>query len=297
MKNVEDAVILAGGVGTRMLPASVFVPKEIMSLVDTPLINHLIWEASKAGVKRIHIVVSPSKKNILSEALLESESWGSQIRPDLPRISLQPVPSDVEILLHEQFEPGGVGDAISIVAKLIKSPFLVILGDNLLIKEHVGPENSGVEFASNASKELVDYFNETGIACCGISEVSLEEVSKYGIVKINEGLVEEIIEKPKPENAPSRYILCGRYVLPEETGALLDKYTSSEYGELQSIALFNHFIENGGFGGVDLENYVLYDSGDPLNWLKSQIDHALRREDINKDFKNWINQRISDENT
>jgi UTP--glucose-1-phosphate uridylyltransferase len=297
MKDVEDAIILAGGRGTRMLPGSIFVPKEIMPLVDTPLINHLIWEASRAGVKRIHIVVSSSKKDIISEALLEDKTWEDQIRPDLPRISLQPVPGDVNILLHEQVEPGGVGDAISIVAKLIKGPFLVILGDNLLIKNHIGPEKSGIEFASGASKKLVDYYHKTGIACCGISEVDIEEVSKYGIVKINGELIEEIVEKPKPENAPSRYVLCGRYLLPEKTGELLDTYTSSEYGELQSIALFNHFIKNEGFGGVDLKNYVLYDSGDPLNWLKSQIDHALRREDLNRDLRDWIKSKIVDKNS
>ena len=297
MKNVEDAIILAGGRGTRMLPASIFVPKEIMPLVDTPLINHLIWEASRAGVKRIHIVVSSSKKDIISEALIENKTWEDQIRPDLPRISLQPVPNDVEILLHEQVEPGGVGDAISIVAKLLKGPFLVILGDNLLIKNHVGPKKSGIEFASGASKKLVDYYHKTGNACCGISEVDIEEVSKYGIVKINGELIEEIVEKPKPENAPSRYVLCGRYLLPENTGELLNKYASSDYGELQSIALFEHFIRNEGFGGVNMNEFILYDSGDPLNWLKSQVDHALRREDLNQDFTDWINERISNEDS
>ena len=296
MKNVEDAVILAGGVGTRMLPASFFVPKEIMPLVDTPLINHLIWEASKAGVKRIHIVISPSKRSTLSKALSKGKKWDEKIRPDLPRIALGPVPSGVELFFHEQIKPGGVGDAISIVTKHIKGPFLVILGDNLLIKDHVGPYKSGTDFASDASRKLVELFHDTGLACCGISEVSIEEVSKYGIVKLNGNLIVEIIEKPKPELAPSRFVLCGRYLLPENTGDLLEIYTSSEYGELQSIALFNHFIQNDGLVGVNLDEYSLYDSGDPLNWLKSQIDHALRREDLTKDLRDWIDKRISNGN-
>ena len=297
MYEVADAVILAGGRGTRMLPASTYVPKEIMPLIDTPLINHLIWEACKAGVKRIHIIVSPNKKEVLIKSLTEKSDWIKTVRPDLPRMALEPIPEKVELFFHEQFEPGGVGDAISLVTDFIKGPFLVLLGDNLLIENHISPQKSGSEFASNSCKKLVEYYHNNGIPCTGILEVPDEEVNKYGIVELENGLIKRIIEKPKIIDAPSNFILCGRYLLPENTGELLKLYSNSKYGELQSIALFEHLIRNEGFGGVSMNEFKLYDSGDPLNWLKSQIDHALRREDINKEFKDWINQRISDENT
>ena len=197
MREVADAVILAGGRGTRMLPGSMYTPKEIMPLIDTPIINHLIWEACKAGVKRIHIVVSPHKKETLAKKLTESVDWISEARPDLPRISLEPVPEKVELSFHEQTIPGGVGDAISLVTKFIKGPFLVLLGDNLLIKNHVGANKSGPKFASSSCKKLVDYFYKNGIPCTGILEVPDEEVEKYGIVELENGLIKGIIEKPK----------------------------------------------------------------------------------------------------
>ena len=89
MAKVEDAVILAGGSGTRMLPASLFIPKETMPLVDTPIINHLIWEVAKAGVSRVHLVLSKRKHQILSDFVFDDGIHGDEIRPDLPRESLR----------------------------------------------------------------------------------------------------------------------------------------------------------------------------------------------------------------
>ena len=122
MEEVADAVILAGGRGTRMLPGSMYVPKETMPLVDTPIINHLIWESCNAGVKRIHIVIAPNKKNIMVKKLSEGIEELGLMRPDLPKDSLKPVPDDIKIFFYEQIKPGGVGDAISIVCLLYTSP-------------------------------------------------------------------------------------------------------------------------------------------------------------------------------
>ena len=297
MKEVADAVILAGGRGTRMLPGSMYVPKEIMPLVDTPIINHLIWESCNAGVERIHIIISPNKKKILAKTIPEGYPELDLVRSDLPKISLKPIPENVEVFFYEQTNPGGVGDAISIVANNIEGPFLVLLGDNLLIEDHISPKKSGPDFASKSCKKLVEYFYQHKIPCTGIIEVADEELDKYGIVELEDTLIKNIIEKPKIHDAPSNYILCGRYLLPGNTGELLKLFTGAEYGELQSIAFFKHLIENGGFGGVKMNGYMLYDSGNPLNWLKSQIDHALRRDDLNQDLRNWIKNRIDDENT
>jgi len=294
MADVDDAVILAGGRGTRMLPGSIYVPKEIMALVDTPIINHLIWEACKASVKRIHIVISPVKRDILTKIFTDNiKNWDNSIRPDLPRIALEPIPEGVEIIIHEQIEPGGVGDAILLATKEIDGPFLVLLGDNLLIKEHNSPQNSGPRFASSSCKKMVDYFNINGKPCAGILEVQDKDVHKYGIVRLDGELIKEIIEKPNIKDAPSNYILCGRYLLPGNSEELLKLYPSSEHGELQSIVFLNHLINNEGFGSVKMNEFVLYDSGDPINWLKSQVDHALRRDDLNKDFRRWIEHRLN----
>ena len=294
MVDVDDAVILAGGRGTRMLPGSNYVPKEIMPLVDTPIINHLIWEACKASVKRIHIVISPRKRDFLAKIFSDNNKHRSNsIRPDLPRIALEPIPEGIEIIIHEQIEPGGVGDAILLATSEINGPFLVLLGDNLLINEHIDPKKSGPKFASNSCKKLVDYYNRNGKPCAGILEVPDKEVHKYGIVRLDDDLIKEIVEKPDIKDAPSNFILCGRYLLPSNSGELLNIYPSSEYGELQSIVFFNHLINNEGFGSVKMNEFILYDSGDPINWLKSQVDHALRRDDLNTDFRRWIADRLS----
>ncbi len=100
------------------------------------------------------------------------------------------------------------------------------------------------------------------------------------------------MEKPSLEEAPSEYVLCGRYVMPRNTREILERYPISEFGEMQSIQLLNHLVENGGLQAVKLDKMKMYDSGDPLAWLKSQIDHGLKRSDIGGDLKNWLRGRL-----
>jgi UTP--glucose-1-phosphate uridylyltransferase len=292
MKDVEDAIILAGGMGTRMLPASLYMPKETMPLVDTPILNHLIWEAAKAGVTRIHLVLSERKNRILGEHLENGTIYSAGVRNDLPRESLSLGLSDVELIPHVQHNPGGVADAISIAAEYIKGPFLVLLGDMLILEEHLGPEFSGKENASIASLNLVSMYRKHGLPCVGVYKVEKEKLEKYGVVDLSEGNVCNIVEKPTESEAPSQYILCGRYLLPENTTEILTEYPISEFGELQSIMLLNHLINNGGLKAVIMDQMTMYDGGDPLSWLKAQIDHALNRESMGEELMHWIRKRI-----
>tara|TARA_B100001123_G_scaffold7839_1_gene9718 strand:- start:985 stop:1869 length:885 start_codon:yes stop_codon:yes gene_type:complete len=294
MAGVRDAIILAGGIGTRMLPASLFAPKEVLPLVDTPLINHLIWEAAKAGATRVHLVLSQRKKDLLEKFIDRNAIHGSEVRVDLPRESLSLGVEGVEIIPHVQTTAGGVADAISVAIKQIDGPFLALLGDMVILDRHVNPKKSGVKDASGASLELVKMFERTGIPIVGVCPVESENIGKYGVVRLSGNQVLEIIEKPSESEAPSNYVLCGRYVLPRNTEEILQKYPISEFGELQSIHLLNHLIEDGGLMAVKLDEMKMYDSGDPLNWLKSQIDHALRREDFSNDLSEWIRSRIDE---
>ena len=224
MAKVEDAIILAGGSGTRMLPASLFIPKETMPLVDTPIINHLIWEVAKSGVSRVHLVLSKRKYEILSDFILDEGLHGDEIRPDLPRESLRLGWEGMEIIPHIQKSPGGVADAISTAIESVKGPFLVLLGDMLLVEEHFGPLHSGPSYASNASKELVSMFSRSGLPAVGVCPVGREELSNYGVVEISNEKVKSVVEKPDIESAPSEYVLCGRYIFPENTGEILEMY-------------------------------------------------------------------------
>jgi UTP--glucose-1-phosphate uridylyltransferase len=291
---VRDAIILAGGIGTRMLPASLYAPKEALPLVDTPIINHLIWEAAKAGVERVHLVLSQRKRDFLKQFLDSGSIHGDEVRVDLPRESLTLGVDGVQIVPHVQTTSGGVADAISVAIDRIDGPFLVLLGDMVIMDGDVSPKQSGVESASSASLSLVEVFESSGLPCVGVCPVESEHLGKYGVVGLSENRVIEIVEKPDGSEAPSNYVLCGRYVLPGNTAEILQKYPISEFGEMQSIHLLNHLIEEGGLMSVKLDEMKMYDSGEPLGWLKSQIDHALSREDFGEDLDIWIRSRIGE---
>jgi UTP--glucose-1-phosphate uridylyltransferase len=291
MGSVDDAIILAGGRGTRMLPASLFMPKETMPLVDTPIINHLLWEANKAGVKRIHLVLSQRKKDILEQFIVGGPIHDGEVRPDLPRHSLSMKIDGVEIIPHIQVSAGGVADAISVALEEIDGPFLVILGDMLILEEHLSPSLAGPDRGSSASKKLVESFEESGRPCVGVIPVEMSEVSNYGVAQLKGKKISDIVEKPIESEAPSNYVLCGRYLFPRETKAILGKYPISEFGELQSIFLMRDLIGSQGLDAVKFDKMSMYDSGDPIIWLKSQIDHALRREDLGSDLSKWFSER------
>ena len=292
MNKIDDAVILAGGRGTRMLPASLYMPKETMPLVDTPIINHLVWEAMRAGVSRIHLVLSEWKLDILEGFISGEYAITDGVRSELPRISLRLGAEAVELIPHVQKSSLGVADAISCALSDIEGPFLVLLGDNLVMDGHPSPIQSGVGHASTASLKLVESFQETGLATVGVIKMDEKELSKYGVVDINGSSITKIVEKPAFEDAPSEYILCGRYLFPETTKKALERYPVKEYGEYQSIKLLNHFMQNEGLSVVKYEGFMIFDSGDPVVWLKSQVAHALARTDLSESFGKWLRDML-----
>jgi UTP--glucose-1-phosphate uridylyltransferase len=283
MAAVEDAVIVAGGIGSRMLPASAAIAKELLPLVDIPAMTHLAREAINAGAKRLHIITSPTKD---FSSILSDNSWAAQKRSDIDEELISPF-NDVEIKVHVQEVPKGFGDALNCALHSIQGPFLVLLGDNILLDSYSGVSEYK---ASNASKLLVEEFSKTSLPCVGLAAV--EDPENYGVVSMNGNLVKDIIEKPSRSTAPSNLVLCGRYLFTEDTAELLAKYSFEEYGELQSIAIQRHWMNNQGLIGVELEGYQWYDSGAPLAWLKSQIDYALRRDDVSEEMRNWLAQRL-----
>jgi len=283
MAAVEDAVLVAGGIGSRMLPASAAIAKEALPLVDIPAISHLAREAVEAGAKRLHIITSPTKD---FTSLLKDNSWALDKRPDISKELLSPF-ADVEVLVHVQEVPRGFGDALSCALDSISGPFMVLLGDNILLDSYSSVSNYN---PSNASKILVEAYEKTSLPCVGLAAV--EDPENYGVVSMEGQLVKEIVEKPNRNDAPSNLVLCGRYLFTEDTANLLSKYSFEEYGELQSIALQKHWMENDGLVGVELHGFQWYDSGAPLPWLKSQIDYALGREDMADEIRNWLKDRL-----
>lgn len=285
MGTVRDAVIVAAGLGTRMLPASAYVPKELLPLVDVPVLHHLIFEAKEAGCTRIHIITSPSK---------DLTSLQRDLNHTFPKFDkgeslLNPL-EDVEFFFHVQHEQKGLGHAIMMAREDIVGPFLVLLGDNILTRNHASLDAFK---PSDVSKNLVNLFQEYGQPCASIYDVGVDRVSDYGIVSLDATIITSIVEKPNPDEAPSTYALCGRYIYSENTFELLDKYSVEEFGELQSIELLRHWMNEGHLRADILDRSVAwYDSGLPLEWLKSQIDHALQRPEFAEHLHAWLKQRI-----
>ena len=289
---IRDAIIVAAGRGTRMLPASLFSPKEALPLVDTPILSHLIWEAAKSGVSRIYLILSENKFQQLSSSFQKNRPDFRQFRPDLPdEAFLSGVPG-VEIILRVQNKPNGIMDAISVVLEEIDGAFLVLLGDMLIMNNHFGPMFSGPKFASDASKHLVSSYLETGLPCVGVNPVNQDEVMRYGVVEVVGGRVVDIIEKPNLTQINSRLILSGRYIFPKDTRGLIHRFPLEKYGELQSIEILKYLSRHDGLNAINLEGMEIYDSGDPLTWLKAQVDHALRRKDIGSDFSLWLKDKL-----
>jgi UTP--glucose-1-phosphate uridylyltransferase len=236
----------------------------------------------------LHIISSP-RKDI--NALLGDHARLLDRRPDLDPQLLSPF-ADVEVHVHIQHEPLGLGNAIECALASIDGPFLVLLGDNILLDQHTPPH---AFTPSNASLQLVEHFQSNGLPCVGLLPVSLSEVSNYGVVRLDGQRILEICEKPNPEDAPSNLVICGRYLFTSDAKSLLEKYDVQTHGELQSIALQQHWMSHDGLLGVELSGYQWYDSGKPLPWLQAQVDHALRRSDLSEEFRSWLTARL-DEN-
>tara|TARA_B110000483_G_scaffold42149_1_gene52373 strand:+ start:2753 stop:3619 length:867 start_codon:yes stop_codon:yes gene_type:complete len=288
MAVVQDALLVAGGLGTRMLPTSASVPKEALPLVDIPALIHLAREAVAAGAQRLHIISSPRKD---MTALLGDHAWLQEKRPELDPQLLSPF-ADVEVFIHIQHEPLGLGNAIECALDEIDGPFLVLLGDNILLDQHTSPNAFS---PSLASKKLVESFGKNSLPCVGLMAVHPDEVSNYGVVRQEGARILEICEKPLPEDAPSNLVLCGRYLFTSDAKSLLQQYDVETYGELQSIALQQHWMKNDGLIGVELTNFQWYDSGKPLPWLQAQVDHALRRNDLSTSFRAWLQERLAED--
>ena len=282
---VRDAVLVAAGLGTRMFPISAFVPKETLPLVDVPLLTHLILEAKAAGIERLHIVVSPSKS---FDHMLENKSDALTLRPQLDAV-LFAAAEGMEVFTHLQMEPKGVGDAIGAALDAVEGPFLVMLGDNLLMDVHA---STAAYAPSLASQRLIAAHGDREGATVGLMEVSEDAVQRYGIVAMDGDNIVAMVEKPTVSEAPSRLALCGRYVFPHNTQEALAGCSFEEHGELQSIAVQKQWMEEGHLYGTVLENTQWYDSGSPETWLQAQVDHALRRPDLGPAFARWLKQRL-----
>ena len=287
---VRKAVIPAAGFGTRFLPIAKAVPKEMLPVVDKPVIQYVVEEAAASGITDIIIVISKSKRAIQEhfaanpelEAELESKNKMEALAEllhlrSLPRIQyvLQP-------------KMGGLGDAVRCAREAVgDEPFAVLLGDALVM---------AAPGAKPVTRQLIDVHEKHGGSVVALEEVPAEKVSRYGIMggaEIEPGVIraEKFIEKPKPEEAPSRLAVSARYILSPSIFAELDRTPTGNGGELQLTDAMAALMKREPLFGVRYAGRR-HDIGNKLDFLKANIAFGLERADMGDELRRAMLQLL-----
>jgi UTP--glucose-1-phosphate uridylyltransferase len=286
---LKHAVFPVAGLGTRFLPATKAQPKEMLPVVDKPLIQYAVEEAYEAGIRHMIFVTGRSKRAIEDhfdtayELEAELEAAGKQALLDLVR-SVQP--SDMLCSYVRQPRALGLGHAVLCAEHLVgASPFAVLLADDLMTGPPGGP---------GVLRQMADVFAHTGASVLAVQEVPQDQVHRYGIVAGTpqpEGWVnvEKMVEKPKAADAPSRLAVAGRYVL---TPAVFDRIRAGGRGVQGEIQLTD------GIAGLLVSEKVLaypyqgkrYDCGSKLGFLQATVELALQHPEVGTEFKAYLAQ-------
>jgi UTP--glucose-1-phosphate uridylyltransferase len=296
MNTVRKAVIPVAGLGTRMLPATKAIPKEMLPIVDKPLIQYVVNECVAAGIKEIILVTHASKNSIENhfdtsfelEATLESRVK-RQLLDEVQAIC----PKDVTIMHVRQGVASGLGHAILCAQPLVgDAPFAVILPDVIIDDEYTKHEKDNLS-------HMLSLFNETKISQVMVEHVTREDVDKYGIVdtggiNISAGKSTKIygmIEKPEVENAPSQLAVVGRYVLSSSIWPLLKKTKPGAGREIQLTDAISDLISTEQVNAYYMSGYS-HDCGTKLGYMKANVEFALRHPGIKAEFLAFLRSKM-----
>ena len=294
---VRKAVIPVAGLGTRMLPATKAIPKEMLPVVDKPLIQYVVREAIAAGIKEI-ILVTHSSKNSIENHFDKSFELEATLEKRVKRQLLAEVqnicPKDVTIMHIRQGEAKGLGHAILCAHPLVgDNPFVVLLPDVLID-----------EVASNPLKdnlaEMVKRFVDTSVSQIMVEPVPQDMVSDYGIANINgeelaagESLpMTEMVEKPSIEEAPSNLAVVGRYVLSANIWPLLEKTPLGAGDEIQLTDAIAMLMQKEQVDAYRMKG-MSHDCGSKLGYMKANIVYGLRHKTIGADFKAYLKDVVA----
>jgi len=286
---VKKAIIPAAGLGTRFLPATKAMPKEMLPIVDKPTIQYIVEEAVESGIEDILIVTGKGKRAIedhfdnsfeLEQNLLEKGKL------DLLN-EVQKSSRMVDIHYIRQKEPRGLGHAIWCARKFIgNEPFAVLLGDDI------------VKADKPCLQQLMEQYERYNASIIGVKHVTDEEISRYGIVDakaVDNGFysIQNLVEKPKKENAPSNLAIMGRYILSPAIFDILADQSPGAGGEIQltdAIAVLNKFEAVYAYEFFGKR----YDVGEKLGFIKTTLDFALERDDLRGDLLEYMSQILSE---
>jgi UTP--glucose-1-phosphate uridylyltransferase len=282
MTNLRTCVFPCAGFGTRFFPATKVIPKEMLPLVDKPIIQYGIEEALASGFDKIVVISSKGKDAILDHFDRTSElerSLKERSKQDLLD-AVDAVSRMVDIIAVRQKEALGLGHAVLSAADAVgREPFAVLLPDDVILAEEP------------CLLQMRRVFEETGRPVVALMEVSPEETSRYGIVggEMAGGRrfrIRDMVEKPK-QNAPSKLAIIGRYILPPDIFPLIQKTEKGAGGEIQLTDALRALVDEGDFYGYIFEG-KRYDAGEKLGYLKATVDYALRHPDLGPDFRRYL---------
>lgn len=275
---VKKAIIPAAGFGTRFLPATKAVPKEMLPIVDKPTIQYIVEEAVASGIEEILIITNCYKSCIENHFdvsfELEKKLEASKDQEHLEMV--KEISNMANIYSVRQKNPRGLGHAVLCAKSFVgNEPFAILLGDDIVVNKN----------GKTATQQLVEAYEQYGGSVVGVQKVADSQVHKYGVVdpsaNINErcASVKGFVEKPKKEEAPSNFAILGRYVLTPEIFDLLETQEAGKGNEIQLTDAIDRLTKQQKVFAYDFEG-VRYDVGDKAGFLKAQIDFALDRDDL-----------------
>lgn len=286
MKKISKAVFPVGGMGTRFLPATKSIPKEMLPIIDKPLIQYAVEEAIEAGIRTLIFITSASKHAIsdhFDPRPLLRKKFVSEGKHHLVE-KLDTLTTEITRVFVPQGEPLGLGHAVLQAKEIVDDEyFAVILAD-----DYIKPQ-PGV----NATRQLIDASIEYDASVISVEKVADDRVSQYGIVDIGNSdkdvsSVKTIVEKPDLEDAPSNLGVIGRYVLSPEIFDLLEKTQCDKSGEIQLTDALAKLLQKPDNLYAATLNGKRYDCGHKLGYVQATIDSALDDESISQDVSDFI---------
>jgi len=283
---IRKAVFPAAGLGTRFLPATKAQPKEMLVLVDKPVIQYGVEEAVASGVDNIVIVTGRGKNAIEDhfDVNVELESFLEQRGKKAQLAEIRKISQIIKLAYVRQGEPLGLGHAVLVTRNLVgDEPFAVILGDDVIDAE------------PPALKQMIDVFHRVNGPVLAVERVPMEDVSSYGVVAIDETVelgdgvhqIKDLVEKPTREEAPSNLAIIGRYILTPDIFPALEATASDRTGEIQLTNGLRRLLKDRPIYACEVRG-VRHDTGNKLGFLKALVYFALRRPDLAAPFREYL---------